>query len=136
MGVAIEHSNIGAANTELGLHEEAVHWLTSSIDLAREHGLRYHEGNALANLADVDERQGHMAAALRHAEQALEVTRETRNRRDEAMALVTLGNMCEHDGDFERAVSSWTDALAIMDEISEPRNPETVRHLEQLKRAE
>jgi tetratricopeptide (TPR) repeat protein len=129
MGSAIQHANIGSAHLDLGHLDESADQFESCIALSREGGLRFTEGKALANLADVEHRRGRMAAARTRAQEALELTRATGNRLDEALALGILGLVLEHDGDPTRAVPLWKLSSEIPEQIGEPQTAQIARLL-------
>ncbi len=101
---------MGQSRHTLELSEQA-------LDLAREIGARWHEGNALNNLGLAWLGLGETDRAIEYFKQYLATSREIGNRHDEGNALGNLGSAYFALGEPQRAIEYNEQKLAIVREI-------------------
>lgn len=104
-----KHYAVWLASHEIGLLSSQ-----ACADQCAEAQMRIQFGAAHRSLGD-------LGTASEHFSRALELFREARHRLGEASALDQLGVVRLRQGSYERALSDFTEALAIHESIGRPR---------------
>jgi len=111
---ASERVNVGFAQTELGLYDEAEAVLRDALAGAERLGLRHVIGVAQENLGAVLFRKGRPDAARSLLDLAVARFREQGNRRMEGNALTYLAEVALSDGDVDTALAASTHAAELL----------------------
>jgi DNA-binding SARP family transcriptional activator/tetratricopeptide (TPR) repeat protein len=115
-GVAL--NNLGEVYWELGDLDAAAEYYSQARDIFHEIGGQS-EGHALHNLAQVYLHLDRIDAAIACLTDAIPQHRSYGDLVGEATALKLLGQAHEKTGDLAGARTSWTEALAIFEQIGE-----------------
>lgn len=83
----------------------------------------------LNSLGDICRELGQTGDAFGHLRRALKVNRDIGNRWGEAWALNSIGKTLHHAGRVAGARAYWERALAIFDDLDDPRAAEVRAHL-------
>ena len=108
------HECLGAFETAISMREQAV----AALEQARN---RWQYAYALRKLADACHHHGRTADAIDNYRRAQEIVRQIGDRRTEADILLHLGYAQETTGHADAARQSWQQALAIFEELHDPR---------------
>jgi tetratricopeptide (TPR) repeat protein len=100
---AVALINAGVGYLRFGAHRQARQHLEESLQLNRTLGNRVVEGGSLAGLSELSLREGDAAAALRHAQEALDILIAADSRLYQLDALHNMGNA-------QLALGQWTAA--------------------------
>jgi predicted ATPase/class 3 adenylate cyclase/Tfp pilus assembly protein PilF len=111
----------GSALDALGKVAEARTHLEAALALAREAGDSRCEARVLANLADLQRRDGRSDDARASHAQALALARGLGDRELECKVLNSLGSLEDHLGRLEESRAHWEAALAIARRIGDRR---------------
>jgi class 3 adenylate cyclase/tetratricopeptide (TPR) repeat protein len=104
---AVALINAGVGYLRFGAHREARQYLEESLQLNRTLGNRVVEGGSLAGLSELSLREGDAAAALRHAQAALDILVAADSRLYQLDALHNLGNAQLALGEWKAAQQSF-----------------------------
>ena len=118
---AIATSNLGQAYEGLERLDDALTCYRQAFDAFRASGDRGRESWVLRPLGDVLRRLGQLDQAAEHHRLGLQIARETQRRFNEAEALHSLGDDLHLLGDSNAAREHWTEALAIYEQLGDPR---------------
>ncbi|MFD7660323.1 tetratricopeptide repeat protein, partial [Actinosynnema sp. NPDC059797] len=129
-GEAIASASLGEAMRRSGRDEEALHHLGRSLEIMRDTADRYGEGFALTKLGTTLHDLGRYQEALDQFDLALETRRQVGDRWGEAETLVSRGHALAALGHRQDARVSWHRALAILDELDDPRANDVRDHLD------
>ncbi|MFI6302925.1 BTAD domain-containing putative transcriptional regulator [Amycolatopsis thailandensis] len=124
-------ASLGGVYLELSRLDDALRTEEQALMVWRELGDQHGEGIALNNLGDICRELGRLDDAIGYLEPALAVNRAACNRWGEAWALTSLGKVLRDRGHPAEARAHWHDALAIFDELGDPRAEEVHSYLEQ-----
>jgi tetratricopeptide (TPR) repeat protein len=116
---AAVHANLGVSMAHLGDYDAgAVHFLRS-LELYRQVGDRYGEGNALDSLAWAYTQMNDFPAAIARCAEALAVYQRIGNRDGQARTLNSLGVAYAGLGDYEQGIDYGRQAAALSREIGD-----------------
>lgn len=121
LGFAGDLNNLGYSHLMLGEYEQAAERLEEAIGIARNLGGRHVEAYCLSNLAKLQDRLGHPAAALDWRQQALAQSREVGNQSLEAELLMLLGGTHRQLQQFEEAGGVLHQAMTIHERLGEQK---------------
>jgi class 3 adenylate cyclase len=107
---AVALINAGVGYLRFGAHPQARQHLEESLQLNRTLGNRVVEGGSLAGLSELSLREGDAAAALRHAQAALDILVAADSRLYQIDALHNLGNA-------QLALGQWTAAQDAFERV-------------------
>nr|WP_312868485.1 tetratricopeptide repeat protein [Saccharothrix ecbatanensis] len=119
-GEAVAVNGLGEAHRRLGRFTEALTCFEHALRIMRNAGDRYSEGYTLTKLGATFDAMDRHEDALAQFELALVARREIGDRWGEAETLIARGDAvgrCAPSG----ARASWVAALAILDELDDPR---------------
>jgi tetratricopeptide (TPR) repeat protein len=122
--VATALSNLGEINLEIGRPEDALGCFSESLAVCVATGDRYGEADVLDGLGVANRalrRCGHAIDLLR---QSLLARREVGDRHGEATTLLHLGEVYSDTDRAEAARQAWREALAICEDLDDPRAAE------------
>lgn len=120
-GQAQALNSAGWCEAELGHHDQALAYCRQALALSRAIGDRIGEAHTIDSLAHVYGTIGDRAAAIDYYRQALDIHREVGNPVFCAGVLVNLGDAYRAAGDLERTRASWSEALAVFEDLRHPR---------------
>lgn len=129
VGEAVAVDGLGEAHRRLGLLDEALGNFTRALQIMRASADRYSEGYTLTRLGTTLASLGRQDEALVHFDLALVVQRDIGDRWGEADTLIARGDAL-HALRPNDACSSWSAALAILDELGDPRAGDIRRRLD------
>ena len=107
---AVALINAGVGYLRFGAHPQARQHLEESLRLNRTLGNRVAEGGSLAGLSELALREGDAAAALLHAQAALDILLAADSRLYQIDALHNLGNA-------QLALGQWTEAQEAFERV-------------------
>lgn len=116
---AIIHGDLGYAQADHGMHDQAVEHLRQSLAEFRRIGNRRGEAAQLDRLGVVRSRQGRYDEAIAYFRSSLELESGRGNRFGEAITLTNLGITHRRAGHFDQALESHLASLAIHREIED-----------------
>ncbi|XVS62072.1 tetratricopeptide repeat protein [Actinosynnema sp. CA-299493] len=128
-GEAIASASLGEAMRRSGRDAEALHHLGRALEIMRGTDDRYGEGFTLTKLGTTLHDLGRYQEALGQFDLALKTRRQVGDRWGEAETLVSRGHTLNALGDRQEAQASWRKALAILDELDDPRANEVRDYL-------
>ena len=108
------HERLGAFGTAISTREQGV----AALEQARN---KWQYAYALRTLAEACHHHGRTADAMDNHQRALEVVRQIGDRRTEADILLHLGYAQEITSQANMTRQSWQQALAIFEELRDPR---------------
>jgi DNA-binding SARP family transcriptional activator/tetratricopeptide (TPR) repeat protein len=108
---------LAMACDDLGDHDQALGYYSSSLTLYQRLGNHFGEAKVQHSLSVLAERQGRYADALGHAEQALRLYKAAGTKAGEAIALNTVGWCHGLLGDYQRARAFCRQALNLSAEL-------------------
>ncbi|MFY1672723.1 AfsR/SARP family transcriptional regulator [Plantactinospora sp. WMMB334] len=111
------HRNLGRAQTQLGLLDQAHTHLTEASRLFVAVGDRANQAQVRVNLARLLEQQGRDLEALHHDERSLDLYREVGHLTGQARALNNIACMLTRLGDYDRGRELCRQALRLNEEI-------------------
>ncbi|GAA1951864.1 ATP-binding protein [Kitasatospora viridis] len=104
-----------------GRHEEARARSQEALELAREHGMRFHEGLILGHLGQAELALGHVPQALGALSEAVPILREIGNESGAAEVMEVYGNALRAAGRTDRARAAWAEAEQWFAAAGSPR---------------
>jgi tetratricopeptide (TPR) repeat protein len=110
---AAVHTNLGVSRGQLGDYEAATAHFLRALELYRNVGDLYGQGNALDSLAWVHTQTNDFTAAVARCEEAHAIYRQTGHRDGQARALDSLGVAHAGLGQYEQAISYGQQAAAL-----------------------
>ena len=113
-------NNLGWAAGMLGDFVSARAYNERALLIAREVGNRYQETYTRINLSAVTALDGDPQASLNYAQSAQELAIKAGERSGEAWALMYMGHALLMRGDPERAKESFSQSVAIRNELDQP----------------
>ncbi|HEY9803876.1 MAG TPA: tetratricopeptide repeat protein [Leptolyngbyaceae cyanobacterium] len=116
-------TSLGNAYYSLGQYQRAIDFYQQSLEIQREIGDRFGEGNSLGNLGNAYNSLGQYQRAIDFLQQSLEIQREIGDRNGEGFSLRNLGNAYNSLGQYQRAIDFLQQSLEIKREIGD-RNGE------------
>lgn len=111
---AVIHCNLGTCYVQLGRLTEAAAVTARSVALHRQHGVLHRLGSGLCNLAIVSCLLGDMAAAARHADEALAVCERTDDQATAREVLVVRSEIRRRLGQDHLAAQDVEEALGLI----------------------
>jgi tetratricopeptide (TPR) repeat protein len=117
--VAAVHTNLGVGHGQLGDYELAMAHFQRALELYRDIGELYGQGNALDSLAWVYTQTGDFPAAIARCEEALAIYRRTGHRDGQARTLDSLGVAHAGLGQYEQAISYGQQATGLHQEADD-----------------
>jgi tetratricopeptide (TPR) repeat protein/DNA-binding XRE family transcriptional regulator len=118
-GEALAIHEVGYAYLRLGIYDKARVHLRHALDLNRELGDRAEQAHNHIELADVENYQGHLDAALSHARQSFDLYLATGHRTGQARARTREGRCLTLHGEYQQALACSLKAIAIQRELKE-----------------
>ncbi|MCC5641639.1 tetratricopeptide repeat protein [Nostoc sp. CHAB 5824] len=112
-------NDLGNACNYQGQYERAIDFLQQSLEIAKEIGYRYGEGNSLIGLGNAYNSLGQYQRAIEFLQQSLEIKREIGDRFGEGASLGNLGNAYNSLGQYQRAIDFYQQSLEISREIGD-----------------
>ncbi|MEO7196369.1 MAG: tetratricopeptide repeat protein [Pseudonocardiaceae bacterium] len=112
----------------LGRFEEALPLTLRQLNVARETGDRWCEGNSLCAFGTIHSHFGRFEEAANNYQQSLIHYRDVNHRRNEANALVKLAELARVQQHFEQAITYARDGLVIHREINNTLNGALTLH--------
>lgn len=131
-GAACGLAALGDARRLQGDTDSALEHLGQALALMRDGGDRYGEGYCLAKLGATYQALGSHTDALHHFDRALSARSRIGDRWGQAEVLVAAGHSHHAIGGTDAARTVWHQALAIFDELDDPRAATVRGHLELL----
>lgn len=110
-------NGLGYAYYHLGKHDEAVRYLTQSLDVAESDGFAFMQMVSLESLADVYIDYGDYAAALNFCIKALVIAEQLGNQKEVASKKLRLGAIYLRMGDNIAAIAAFAEALGIAERL-------------------
>jgi DNA-binding SARP family transcriptional activator len=127
---AAAHRSVGQVRQCLGDSAQAIEWLTSALELARQADWAVGEAAALGTLGLVYGRLGQLHQSTDYYVQARDLHRQAGSKGGTAVALGNLGDVIRQMGHPQQAAGHLTQALALYREIgSESGQQETLGNL-------
>lgn len=127
---AIALHNLGKACQGAGRHDEALTYLLRALSIRREVGDRYGEGITENVLAKTYAAMGFLERAVDHFGLALAAYADTgAGPLDRAATCTLLGDALHGLGRAEEAVDAWRSALALLENLADPKAEEVRRRL-------
>jgi tetratricopeptide (TPR) repeat protein/transcriptional regulator with XRE-family HTH domain len=120
-GAAIATNFLGEAHQGMGKFDDASACHNEALDAFRASRDRVRESWALRLLGDAHRAQGRFDQAIDAHRLALELARKNRDRIHEVEALHGLGDDMHLSGDPDAACEHWTQALALYEQLGDPR---------------
>lgn len=112
---------IGEVLHQKGEHSEAKVYYQQSLEVAKQHGDRHGEIEAICHVAALELDQGNTADALQHVEHCLRLAREVGNRRTECIAMNLLGQLALARQRYDEAQNMLRSALTTASELGAQR---------------
>ena len=113
----------GFLSDRTGDYDQAQHWLTQSLELAREAGDRYVTGYALGGLGNVALHNGDFSGAAASYREALEHVRAIDDEDAVASLLIGLGSIEFYRGELAAAQAHFVKSLEIYRAIGSVHGP-------------
>jgi DNA-binding SARP family transcriptional activator len=104
----------------LGRYQQALGYCQQALALRRQLGDKHGEPFTLDSIAYSHRHLGHHAEAADYYRRAVELYDELGCRYQKAETLTYVGDACHADGDLPAARETWTQALAILDDLYHP----------------
>lgn len=120
-GKGVTLHNLGTTYRELGDAAEAIDWLHQSIEVRRAMPDRYGEAWAIHDLGVVHVDLSRFAEAVTFFDRALTIRREIGDRHGAAQSLFEMGKALVETGDAEGAREQLRGALAVFEDLRDPR---------------
>ena len=107
---AVALANVGLWHMKLGAYEQARLFLEEGLRVNRLLGIREMEGHVLCSLSELSLTEGDAPAALRQAQEALDISIKVHSRPNQSSALAVLANA-------EMAHERWQEAASAFERM-------------------
>ncbi len=114
-------NRLGNAYDSLGQYQTAIDYHQQHLEISKEIGDRYGQGNSLGNLGNAYDSLGQYQTAIDYHQQSLDIAREIGDRRGEGNSLGSLGNAYYSLGQYQTAIDYLQQWLEISKEIGDRR---------------
>ncbi|MFN3426104.1 MAG: tetratricopeptide repeat protein [Candidatus Thermochlorobacter sp.] len=110
-------NGLGYAYYHLGKHDDAVRYLTQSLEIAEADGFSFMQIVSLESLADVYIDYGDYTTALNFCIKALVLAEQLDNKKEIASKKLRLGTIYLRMGDYLAAIAAFSEALSIGEQL-------------------